>query len=141
VHTRQQLPRSVQEIADVIGRDLALKLVESLPRAYSPCHPSGQVILYVPKYLRPDHHLVALLGWEAARRLAHTFGGEMLMPAICYGLRSGERNSAILSMRASGATQQDIAREFRVSARHVRNILKEMAQVDCTQKTLNNAAA
>lgn len=136
------LPRSVQEIADVIGRDAALLLVESLPRAYSGMHRrSGLVILYVPKTIKPDHQLVGILGWETAAKLVHAFGGEMLQPATCFGLRIGERNAAIHARRASGVSVQSIAREFHISDRQVRNVLREMLQVEANDNPLNTAAA
>lgn len=138
------LPRSVQEIADVIGRDAALMLVDKLPRAYSPCHPSGKVILYVPQQVRVDHPLVALLGIDLATKMVRAFGGMMLQPAICTALRVGERDEAIRAMRASGVSVQAIAREFRISDRQVRNIcaaVKEIAEVVANDNSLNTAAA
>lgn len=138
---KHPLPRSVQEIADVIGRDAALLLVDSLPRAYSPCHPSGKVILYVPQSIRPDHHLVQLLGWANAEKLVDSFGGMMLQPAICTALRVGERDEAIRGMRSRGISVQAIAREFGITDRHVRNIVREMAEVEANDNSGKSAAA
>ena len=48
------LPESVQEIADVIGRDGALRLVCQMPVCYRAQNKrSHKVILYVPKRLKP----------------------------------------------------------------------------------------
>lgn len=102
---------------------------------------SGLVILYVPKTIRPDHHLVGILGWEAASKLVSAFGGEMLQPATCFGIRIGERNSAIHAKRRSGVSVQSIAREFHISDRQVRNVLREMLQVECNDNSPDTAAA
>lgn len=128
------LPSSVQEIADVIGREAALLLVKSLPRTYSPSDAgrrgaSGRVIVYVPSTLRPDHVLVRLLGWDLASRLAAHFGGEILRPADCATLDRAERNAAMRALKAAGMPTAEIAREFRVSDRTVRLVVQEIPEV------------
>ena len=49
------LPESVQEIADVIGRDQALTFIGQLPQAGKR---KWRVCVYIPKTLSPDHKLV-----------------------------------------------------------------------------------
>lgn len=132
------LPRNVQEVADVIGRDAALRLVDSLPRALNR---PWQRWCYVPQKIRPDHPLSLLLGWVLAEKLVHVFGGEMLTLSNCSYTRKDERDAAIRSMRASGRSVQDVAREFRMSDRQVRNIVKEISQVETNDNIANTAAA
>ena len=135
----RHLPRSVQELADVIGRDAALFLVGQLPRAYSPGHPSGQVILYVPKVLKPDHALVALLGWKNASRLVHAFGGEILQPAYCADLYRDFRDRSIRRLLIEGHRPSTLAEWFGVCDRHVRNIAREIAQEAAQPRALETS--
>lgn len=126
----QRLPRTAQELADVIGRDCALRLIGQLPR----CSPSGHsevVMLYVPKELAPDHRLVRLIGWDAAARLVDAFGGEVLLPANCANLYRAFRDRSIARLHAEhDLPVKVIAEWFEVSDRHVRNVLrKEKPQV------------
>lgn len=122
-----RLPRSVQQIADVIGRDAALTLVRKLPRAYTKGHPSGQPILYVPKSMPPDHALVRLIGYPAAEKLAAAFGGEILYPAACIELDRAARNREIERLFRAGSSEVEIARLFGLTVRHVQNIRREIA--------------
>ena len=70
------LPESVQEIADVIGTEAALRLVCQLPECYRDAgKKSRKVILYVPKRLPLDHQLVEILGFPTAQKLVAAFGG------------------------------------------------------------------
>lgn len=96
-------------------------LIGQLPRAYDPGHPSGQVILYVPKSLKPDHQLVRILGYPSAEKLVRAFGGEILYPASCRDVYRAFRDAAIDSMLASGRTAAEVAELMGVSERHVRN--------------------
>ena len=128
-----KLPRSVQEIADVIGRDLALFLVGNLPRAYSPCHPSGQVILFVPRNLRADHPLVSLIGWHPALKLVRAFGGEILQPATCAGLYREFRDRSIRELLRQGQSATTIMEWFGVCDVHVRKLKRENAQEDAAK--------
>ena len=58
------LPQSVREIAEAIGREAALLLIGRLPVCYRDAgKKSPKVILYVPKRLPPDHQLVEILGY------------------------------------------------------------------------------
>lgn len=122
------LPQSVQEIADVIGRERALYLVGQLPR-HAP--PSGngreQVILYVPKELTPDHRLVQILGRRDAQRLVDAFPGEILKPGTCMDLYRDHRDAGILSAWDDGVPISMIAQWFKVSTRHVQNVVKEQS--------------
>jgi hypothetical protein len=117
-------------LADVIGRDDALKLIASLPRVKTKGHPLGQPVLYVPKTLPPDHAFVRTLGYPVALRLVRAFGGEMLYPAACVALTRAERNRSIMEKLRDGCTEQEVARLFGLTRRHIRNIQRENAPVD-----------
>ncbi|WP_296652839.1 hypothetical protein [Paraburkholderia sp.] len=97
--TTGELPKSVQEIADVIGAEKALYLVRNLPTCYSgnPGKKAHRPMLYVPKRITHDHLLVHLLGFEDAAKMVHHFGGECLQPAGCSGNKGGrpKKNPAV----------------------------------------------
>ncbi len=129
------LPESVQEIAEVIGRDGALLLIGQLPRcevkdnpAHGGKHRSGgvssRVILYVPKKLKPNHRLVQILGEERAQKLIEGFGGETLYPANCAGVYRRWRDSEVRRMYADGATKAELAEIMQISQRHITNITR-----------------
>jgi len=124
------LPSSVQQIADVIGREPALELIRQLPRRYPKDHPIGRPILYVPRRLTPDHPLVAMIGWHTAAKLVRAFGGEILYPAACADMNRQERNRGILRMLKDGASLEIAAHVFGVTKRHVRNIRRAEISVE-----------
>lgn len=131
-----RLPKSVQEIADVIGVEQALFLVGQLPRCVIrdkryPNAKTTHVILYVPTAARlaPDHQLVRLLGWRDAVKLCQHFGGEILHPANCADIYRKFRDRSIVRMvRADGMDPALVAELMEVSRRHVSNLLREIPQ-------------
>ncbi len=127
-----RLPESVQEIADVIGRDRALFLVGQLPRCHQTRKHSKQsgwhVILYVPKVIKPDHQLVQILGWQDAAKMVAGFGGEILHPANCSEVYRPFRDKSALAMIEQGMSPVAVAEVLGVSERHVRNLKREKAQ-------------
>lgn len=85
-----QLPASVQEVADVIGRDAALRLVQALPVGEwkdprSNGHMCRRIELYVPQAsrLKPDHALIKAIGVDDAVKLCLVFGGTTMRLATC----------------------------------------------------------
>lgn len=120
------LPGSVREIAEVIGRQATLHLLGQLPtgRAGRPDKESSRVILYVPKKLSPDHRLVRILGAERAMALVRAFGGEVMQPANCRRVYARHRDEAILKMLRDGARLEMVLSIMRVSRRHVTNLVR-----------------
>lgn len=137
-----RLPESVQEIAEVIGRDAALYLIGQLPTCYAGTagHRSHRVILYVPKTLKPNHRLVEILGWNTALQLVKGFGGEILQPANCREIYAQFRDREIQRMLADGAKPAQVADLMGVSERHVRNLAREKPQEEFTAANDNNRA-
>lgn len=87
----EKLPKSVQEIADVIGREKALRLVKCWRKHYSGGEgkKSYRTYIYIPRRIRREHPLVQILGFKYARRMVRHFGGEGLMVAGCSGNKGG----------------------------------------------------
>jgi hypothetical protein len=118
-----RLPESVQEVADVIGRENALRLVGALPSL-----PSKPWIAWVsvpqPARLRPDHDLVAILGWPGAVLMCRAFGGELLQLSRCRGLERAARNRRIWDLRAQGMNARQIGEIIDVSPETVKKVLQ-----------------
>lgn len=147
-----RLPASVQEIADVIGRERALFLVGQLPRCYQSRKDSKSagwhVIMYVPKALKPDHLLVQILGWHDAMKIVDGFGGEILHPANCTEVYRAFRDKSAMAMVEAGMTPREASEALGVSDRHVRNLKREKTQEafaagndNTPAKPVNRAAA
>jgi len=118
-----KLPRSVQEIADVIGYHKALRLVRQLP----PCgNRERRRNLYVPKphNLKPNHKMVKLLGWDDAMALCQEHGGRTMQPAECsYLERAVMKDREILNWRDLGYEPREIAKKLDMSEKWVTAVL------------------
>lgn len=118
-----ELPESVAEIADVIGREKALEWIGSLPRCGSR---KWRKCVYVPKRLdRVDHPLVRALGWEDANKVVRAFSGMILQPSNCRFIARGIRNQRILEMDDAGIPIKDIAIGVDLSRRQVKEIIEK----------------
>jgi hypothetical protein len=137
---QMKLPDSVQEIADVLGRERALFLIGQLPRCYAgkEGRKSSRVILYVPKRIQPDHPLVRILGYPDAQKLARAFGGEILQVANCAEIYRRFRDASIRQMAAARASVQAIAELMQVSKRHVQDVLRENPQEEIRMMVNDN---
>lgn len=126
------LPGSVREIAEVVGRRNALLLVGRLPacQAGQEGKQSSRVMLYVPKKLKEGHRLVRILGWEMASKLVAAFGGEVMQPANCRVIFARHRDKAIMHMLEEGARPGMVASIMGVSRRHVHNLQRANPQED-----------
>lgn len=112
-----RLPKSVQEIADVIGSDHALQLVRQLK---SRC-PGRTLYVYVPSVerLHVNHALVEMVGYDNAVALAQEFGGTHLYPSPCKYLQRAIKNRHILALRDTGMAPDEIAGELGLSVKWV----------------------
>jgi hypothetical protein len=114
------LPGSIQEIADVIGRDEALAFIDQLPvsggRTWRKC-------VYIPKTMPLEHQLVGMLGWRNAQKMSRAFSGMILQPSNCRFLHRNHRNRQILRMKGEGMPVADIADLVELSIYRVREII------------------
>lgn len=110
-------PSRLLEVAEVIGADSALLLVEKF----------GGISVYVPspEMLRRDHHLVRELGWDKAMTLCQARGGEHIdVPTLYYARAKKQRIvNAVGSNRA-------IAMRFGVTEAYVRKLRAGMTEQD-----------
>lgn len=117
-----KLPHSIQEIADVIGREKALEFIDKLPAAG---RRPWRVCVYIPKRLPADHKLVRMLGWHDASKLCRAFSGMILQPANGRRIYHPYRNSQIARMDAEGIPHTEIAETMDLSVYRVREILTD----------------
>ena len=136
----EKLPKTVQQIADVIGRRAALRLVAQLPRSFSKGHPSGQPILYIPKSLSSDHPLEKMLGLADATLIVQAFGGEILFPAAGVSVVRQARNREVIRLLKEGWNEHDVANTFRLTVRQIRNLRKESAPEEQALRSMQSVA-
>lgn len=103
------LPYVVQDISNLIGLGLALKLVE---------HYKG-TSMWIPSQFRPDYHLVYIIGHEAMIKLIEAYGGERLEIPKCDDAVRAVRNFKICE---SDKSQSQLAHEYNLTVRQIRNI-------------------
>ena len=131
-----ELPASVQEIAEVIGRERALYLIGQIPQCGKR---AWRVNFYVPQRLKPDCLLVRILGWADASKMVREFGGMILQPSNCNHIHRQFRNKTIRLMDAGGLSIQVIAENVGLTPRMVRNILAESSPAETTPANDNTA--
>ncbi|UYM14273.1 hypothetical protein [Endozoicomonas euniceicola] len=115
------LPKSVQEVADVIGREKALKLAG---RA------NGCVYVPHPQKITEAHFLSQVIGLEAALALSNEFRGIIIHLATCRFLYTAWRDRSIHRMRQNGMYIADIASLFGITPRHINNILNKPIKLE-----------
>ncbi|MBF0270880.1 MAG: hypothetical protein HQL98_02230 [Magnetococcales bacterium] len=114
---KEDLPGSLEEIAEVIGREGALQLVNAC----------GGTRIFVPRKLRVQHKLVTMLGFEQARRLSHHFGGETLTVVRAAELLRRTRNREIVRRYDAGTGVRQLARDNALTERQIYAILSSVA--------------
>lgn len=123
----KELPPTVQAVADVIGLDLALKLVMHSPRWGTDRHTSGHSQLYIPKVVPAGHMLRELLGDEAANKLAYMFGGDALCMASPKCVDVFYRRRGVVNAVRDGVPRSMVAEWFGITQRWVNRIMRELA--------------
>ncbi|MCD9147802.1 hypothetical protein [Pseudophaeobacter flagellatus] len=117
---RVPLPESVEEIAEVIGRGDAVRLVEGT-RA------SGKRrwrrSLYVPTDMTAEHRIASMIGLEAATRLSFSHGNCIVELPSCFALRKAYAADHASRLSDAGATQAEIANEMGVEQKTVKSLL------------------
>lgn len=119
----QSLPRTMQEVADVIGEDNALRLIEQWPPTTISTTGRRRPVVYVPAVLPEDHRLADILGFDVALKLTKRFGGELLFMPICAARRRERTRQEILKAVEDGFPVASVARLFDITERHVRRIV------------------
>lgn len=117
----KDLPNSLQDIAETLGLNVALKVIE---------HFGGQEIKF-PVRVRDDHEVCQALGKEDAAALCQFLGGSLIYVPHMRARRSIRLD--VLALEDAGRERREIARILGVSQRHVRrmaNIRPHRNQLD-----------
>jgi|GEM_PF-1330807 len=116
----RHLPYKVRLIAEIIGSKATLTLAKQCKHR----------CVYIPKqWLPDDHFLICTIGRELTERLQSHFEGELIYFPRCTQTDRLERDKAIREALDAGKTREEIAAEYKLSKRHVENILKpELAE-------------
>ncbi len=105
------LPETIEEIAQVIGRGNALRLVEGTHATGSR---SWRRQIYVPAKLNGTHRLARLIGVEAATLLSRSHRNCILELPSCFALRKAYMACHALGMIDCGASIGEVAVELGV---------------------------
>ncbi len=126
-----RLPRSVEQIAEVIGTPLALRL-ESIAK---PDHRSkrkrGFKVRIPLNPIGDEHPLIEAVGREGAEKLRRHYGGETL-PFPARSVRSIRRAVEIARGFTAGASVEELALQHRVSVSTVARALEKVTHRDLT---------
>ncbi len=118
----KELPESVAEIAEVIGREKAIDFVRQLPRSGAR---RWRACVYIPKRLPADHKLVKMLGWKDASKLSYAFSGMILQPSTLEAMEKAHRNRQIIRAAGEGVPIDEIADVYEMSRYWIRKIIAE----------------
>ena len=119
-----KLPKSVQQIADVIGVSQTMKLIGLLPvckvrdKRYSKAI-SNRIVLIVPANLKADDKLVKMIGWDDAYKLSRHFGGEFLYPATCAEIYRDFLKDTAARMHSEGMKPAEVAEAMQIPYRTI----------------------
>lgn len=118
-----RVPHSVRSVAQVIGMDAAVRLMQA---SYKSPHTDGGGKLYIPARDIADHRLTRVLQPDEMTALRRTFGGELLPYPSARGMKrkiAAERRArAILLDIQAGVPTSEIAAKHNVSGQYVRRI-------------------
>lgn len=107
------IPESIIRLAESIGWDIALKLVE--------CYPGMR--LRIPVKLADTHVLVQQLGKDGAMALVKLCADEEIYIPKAKAHMLAKRNAAIVEEYTLGAKVPDLVRRYGLTDRQIYNVL------------------
>lgn len=125
------LPGTLEDIAEVIGRGLAVRLAEALRPVGEDGRPEAtgsrpwRRMIYVPRRMKPDHPLISILGWDAARALQRSHTSMILEVPYCIELERAYRRHVMRAMADAGHSVDHIAAWVSVHPRTVADTLRD----------------
>lgn len=112
------LPKSLRDLAAVIGIGAALKVAAEYPG----------LCLYIPARAQPTHKLVPLIGLEKLAELCAVYRGEEIeVPKLDKALMQ-IRHQLLRDMQARQCSNREIARALNYTERRVRQLKSELEQ-------------
>ena len=113
------LPRAATDLIALIGEMAALRLMQALC-GQTVEFPKGELGRGAAAY----NELSEIIGEEATQMLCKHYGGDRLYIPFCNKHQLSKRNCAIVARYNVGASVDSLVREYRLSDRQIRNILK-----------------
>jgi len=111
--TPDLMPKTLREVVDYCGMDVALALVAEFPGAR----------LWIPTVWRLNHELTARLGEKAARSLIDNFGSSLLEVPRSVLTPAG-RQRVIRQLAADDMPRREIARQLGITQHQVEVLLR-----------------
>lgn len=124
-----ELPKSVREIADVIGIETTLYVIQHLPSVYDKKYKRHKLMMYVPNSMDAPRDkwlqfFIVHIGHTKTEVLIKNFGGEILYPANCSHLISRQRDRFIRDLLREKDVSAVIGKIFDVQPKYVRSLTK-----------------
>ncbi|UWQ47292.1 hypothetical protein [Leisingera aquaemixtae] len=116
------LPDTVAEIAEVIGRGNAVRLVEGTRATGSR---KWRRQLYVPGEMHDDHRIARMIGREAADLLSHSHASCIIELSSCHALRKAYMADHALGLWDAGASLTEISREMGIEQKTAKGLLAD----------------
>jgi Mor family transcriptional regulator len=110
---QKYLPKTLETVCSVIGFANTMKIVAGY---------SGSSV-FVPKILKQNHRLVALIGEEASQLMSGRFGGSLIQIARAVKILAVIRDRSIVRRYDRGSKVSVIARDAGITERHVYTVL------------------
>lgn len=117
------LPGTLREVAEVIGRERAMYLAGQVLHWDRQGQRGKAGWVYIPKKLEPHHRLNELVTLDEALKLVEVFGGENLTISMPAGPVRRFRNMQIQHLASEGLRPEVIAYAVGITPRQVRNVL------------------
>lgn len=114
------LPETVAEIAEVIGRGNAVRLVEGTRATGSR---KWRRQLYIPRDMHDDHRIAKIIGREAADLLSLSHANCNMELPSCFALRQAYMADYALRLSDAGAPLSEIACEMGVEQKTAKGLL------------------
>jgi hypothetical protein len=118
----EPLPPLLNEIAELIGREAALKLAGAV----------GGTRIFIPKRKIPNHWLIKLLGQDAADTLAERFGGTRFDFPLGPHATQNNMRARIVALNDLKLSVNEIALSLHVTER---TVWRHLSRLRATTKT------
>lgn len=121
------LPPSARELAEVIGLDATLALIEHY----------GGTRLYVPEHIGADHPLARAIGMQAAHTLVEHYARDSIDVPRAWRAARAVLYRQIVAAYTDGATAASLARRHRCTERWIYEIVaRHRAEAASLQQSL-----
>lgn len=106
------LPQLLQDLADIIGLDAALKLVKAFPG----------VSIYIPAHPHPDHFIAEIIGFDALCALSKVYTQETLRLPKLDAAERQIKHQVVAEMLDRNCSTRTVALATGYSARRIEQL-------------------